>query len=385
MFENLLSRGEQLARVEANRALLRFVNGVDWLVRDPRAVVGRTPYDVIYQRDKLVVRHYHAGSVHPRYALPVLLVPPLMVKPFIFDLYPDRSLAAFLLQRGFSVYLVDFGEPDRADAYVTLDDYVLKWLPAACRAVKQDAGVSELSMLGYCMGGLFALSHVAANRDTSVRNVVSIGAPVDMNKMGLFAWMAKLAGGQVETLARRIGNVPGGLSSAVFRLLTPMKNITRYADLFMNMWDERYVNGFDAMNQWVSQFIDYPQDAFVQFVRDFVQHNKLVRGQMTFGNKVADLRRVRASLLVFAGRTDQIAPEPAVRAVLDAVGSTDKTFHLVPGGHMGIFSGSAAPNAVWRPTAEWLATRSDARKAPKAAPARRRVRTPAVEVVAAQA
>src|SRR5207302_202447 len=105
-----------------------------------------------------------------------------------------------------------------------------------------------------------------------------------------------------------------------------------------------------------------------QFVQDFVQHNKLVRGQMRFGGKAADLRRVRASLLVFAGRTDQIAPEPAVRAVLDAVGSTDKAFHLVPGGHMGIFSGSSAPETVWHPTAEWLATRSDARKAPKAAP-----------------
>src|SRR2546422_11541685 len=183
MFENLLARGEHLARVEANRAVLRFVNGIDWLVRDPKAVVGRTPYDVIYQRDKLVVRRYRAGSVHPRYPVPVMLVPPLMVKPFVFDLYPDRSLAAFLLQRGFRVYLVAFGEPDQADAYVTLDDYVLDWLPAACQAVKSDAAVPELSLLGYCMGGLFALSHIAANRDTSVRNLVSIGAPVDMNKM----------------------------------------------------------------------------------------------------------------------------------------------------------------------------------------------------------
>ena len=72
----------------------------------------------------------------PRYPSPVLLVPPLMVKPFIFDLYPGRSLVRFLLQRGFRVYLVDFGEPDDADAYVTLDDYVLDWIPTACRAVQ---------------------------------------------------------------------------------------------------------------------------------------------------------------------------------------------------------------------------------------------------------
>ena len=136
MFEALLARGEHLAEVQAQRALLRFLNGVDWLIRDPKQVVGRTPYEVVHQRDKLEVRRYHHGHAHVGRAidLPVLLVPPLMVKPFIFDLFPGRSLVRFLLDRGFAVYLVDFGEPDAADAYVTLDDYVLDWIPTACRA-----------------------------------------------------------------------------------------------------------------------------------------------------------------------------------------------------------------------------------------------------------
>ena len=360
MFESLLNRSEHLARVEANRAILRFVNGIDWLIRDPKTIVARTPYDIVYKRDKLQVRRYRSahGRTRVRFPVPVLLVPPLMVKPFIFDLYPERSLAAFLVERGFAVYLVDFGEPDDADAYVTLDDYVLDWIPAACRAATSHADSPQLSLLGYCMGGLFSLMHAAVNRDPAVRNIVSIGAPVDMTKMGLFAWVSSLGGGQIEFLARQIGNVPGGLSSTVFRMLTPMKNVTRYADLFMNMWDHEYVNGFDAMNQWVSQFIDYPQGAFLQFVHDFMRRNKLVRGQMSFGGKVADLRRVRAALLVFAGRTDQIAPPAAVRAVLNAVGSRDKTFRLVAGGHMGVFAGAGAPEQVWKPAADWLAGRS---------------------------
>ncbi len=362
MFESLLARGEHLARVEANRALLRFVNGVDWLLRDPKTIVGRTPYDVIYRQDKLEVRRYGGAGAPPEPPyLPLLLVPPLMVKPFIFDLHPGRSMVAFLRERGFPVYLVDFGEPDAADAYVALDDYVVDWIPAACAAVKRDAGVAELSLLGYCLGAVFALSHVAANQDASVRNIISIAAPVDVSKMGLFAWMGKLAGGQIDFLTRRIGNVPGGLSSTVFRLLTPMKNVTRYADLFMNMWDREYVNGFDAMNQWVSQFIDYPQTAFLQFQREFIRRNKLVRGQMTFRGRVADLKRVQAALLVFAGRTDQIAPIASVQAVLDAVGTRDKTFRLVPGGHMGAFAGATAPQYVWQPAAKWLATRSHLR------------------------
>jgi polyhydroxyalkanoate synthase len=363
MFDTLLARGEHLAEVEAQRALLRFLNGVDWLIRDPSHIVGRTPYEVVFARGKLEVRRYHHAdrTIQPRHAVPVLCIPPLMVKPFIFDLMPERSLVKFLLDHGYDVFLVDFGEPDRADALVTLDDYVLDWIPTALAQVRAAAGSPDVSLLGYCMGGLFALMYLGATPDRGVRNLVTIGAPLDTSKMGLFAWAAKMAGGQVEFLARRIGNVPGGLSSAVFRLLTPAKNVTRYADLFMNMWDREYVNGFDAMNQWVGQFIDYPQGAFLQFVRDFMQRNELVRGTMRFGNKTADLRRVRANLLAFAGKTDQIAPAAAVRAQLDAVGSADKTYRLAPGGHMGVFAGHGAPRHVWLPTATWLAGRSAAR------------------------
>ena len=363
MFDTLLARGEHFAEVEAQRALLRFLNGVDWLLRDPTHIVGRTPYDVVYQRDKLEVRRYHHAdrSIRPRHDLPVLLIPPLMVKPFIFDLMPERSMVKSLLDRGFDVFLVDFGEPDRADALVTLDDYVLDWIPTAVRQVREASGRRELSLLGYCMGGLFALMYLGVTPDRSVRNLVTVGAPLDASKMGLFAWATKMGGAQVEFLSRRIGNVPGGLSSAVFRLLTPAKNLTRYADLFMNLWNREYVNGFDAMNQWVSQFIDYPQGAFQQFVRDFMQHNRLVRGTMRFGGKAANLRRVRANLLVIAGKTDQIAPAAAVRAQLDAVGSSDVTYRIAPGGHMGVLAGQTAPRHVWQPVAEWLAARSTAR------------------------
>jgi polyhydroxyalkanoate synthase subunit PhaC len=363
MFETLLARGEHLAEVQAQRAVLRFLNGVDWLIRDPKQVVGRTPYECVYRHGKLEVRRYHHphADVAPRHDLPVLLVPPLMVKPFVFDLYPGRSLVKFLLDRGFDVFLVDFGEPDAADSYVTLDDYVLEWIPAACQHARQAAGSRELSMLGYCMGGLFGFMYLGVSRDRSVRNLVTIGAPLDVSKMGMFAWAAKMGGGQMEFLSKRIGNVPGGLSSTVFRLLTPAKNVTRYADLFMNMWDREYVNGFDAMNQWVSQFIDYPQGAFLQFTRDFMQRNQLIRGKMRFGGKTADLEQVRANLLAFAGRTDMIAPTAAVRAQVDAVGSADVTFRLAPGGHMGVFAGATAPRHVWQPAAEWLAARSTAR------------------------
>jgi polyhydroxyalkanoate synthase len=364
VLETALIGAERRTRIGLRRAVLRFINGVGWLVRDPSSAVGRTAYSVIHRDGKLTVRRYRAvpGSRRRRHAIPVLLIPPLMVKPFIFDLFPGRSLIEFLLARGFRVYLVDFGEPDDADALVTLDDYVLRWIPAACAAVKKDARVAELSLLGYCLGATFALAHTAANRDRSVRNIVDIAAPVDVDALGAFSWVLKVAAVQAEAIVRRIGNVPGGLSSAVFRALTPGKNVLRYLDLFLNMWNREYVKGFEAMNEWIRQFVDYPQEAFLQFSREFVRKNKFVKGKMRFGRKRADLRHVRASLLVIAGRNDRIAPIRPVRAILAAVGSRDTEFVVAPGGHMGVFAGQTAPEHVWRRIADWLEPRSQAQR-----------------------
>jgi polyhydroxyalkanoate synthase len=353
--------GRGVAR-EARRALLRFVNGVEWMLRDPADEVGRTPYDEILRKGKLVVRRYRLGDApaRPRHAVPVLLIPPLMVKPFIFDLFPGRSMAEFLLEQGFAVYLVDFGEPEAADALVTLDDYVLDFMPSACEAAKADAGADEISLVGYCMGATFAFAHTAANDDASVRNIVDIASPVDPGKLGPLYGLMQAGAGQMERLVRLVGNIPGGISSYAFRMITPAKNVTRYADLFMNLWDREYVRGFDAMNQWISQFIDYPRDAYLQFSRDFVRENKLANGTLRFGDAVADLKKVRASLLVFGGRTDQVAPARAVEAILEMVESEDTSYRLAPGGHMGVFSGKTAPEHVWAPAAAWLAERSHA-------------------------
>ncbi len=363
MLDGVLKSAERRAGIELEHALLRVVNGIAWLVDDPSAAVGRTPFTIVHRDGKVTVRRYWTGSARRQHAIPLLLVPPLMVKPFIFDLFPGRSMVEFLLVRGFRVYLLDFGAPNAADARVTLDDYVLRWVPDACAAVKRDAQAEELSLLGYCFGATLALAHVAANLDRSVRNIVDIGAPVDVDALGTMGWFLKVAATQAETVVHYWGNVPGSLSSVAFRALNPARNVLRYADLAVRLWDREYVKSFEAMNEWIRQFTDYPQAAFLQFSQEFVRKNGFVKGRIRFGGKIADLRRVEASLLVIAGRSDRVAPLEPVKAILGAVGSADKQFLVAPGGHMAIFSGHSAPQHVWAPIAEWLAPRSHARHA----------------------
>ncbi len=363
-------RTTKLARLAVDRAISRLANGLLLVVDGAATPVGNTPRDLVLRKGKLEVHRYRAPAreeiemgtetvvVDERaFRVPILIVPPLMVRPYIYDLRPEHSMVRLLRRFGFQVFLVDFGVPDRHDTGVRLDDYVLDWLPAAVEAVRVSAGSRELSLLGYCMGSIFSLLYTAAWRDAGVRNIVSIAAPTDFTKMGLLTTLARVGHEQAMNLTDRIGNVPGFVSSQALKLMAPIKRFTRYADLFINLWNDEYVKGFDAMHRFTNDFIPYPQAAFKQFLQEVVVENGLKDG-LRFGDRVADLREVRSNLLVYAGREDTIAPPRAVRPILELVGSTEKDYREVPGGHIGVIAGGKAADAVWKTAAEWLRPRS---------------------------
>src|SRR5687767_13182624 len=111
-----LRRGAKVARLAADRALLRFVNGLALVMDGSMTPIGDTPRERIFAQGKLEVFRYlpprgahetdrdeatHTGH----FPVPILLVPPLMVRPYIYDLRPEHSLVKHLRRAGFDVYL----------------------------------------------------------------------------------------------------------------------------------------------------------------------------------------------------------------------------------------------------------------------------------------
>ena len=156
------------------------------------------------------------------------------------------------------------------------------------------------------------------------------------------------------------GNIAwsGVLSGAGFRLLSGTRAITKYADLFANLYDDEYVRGFDSIDTWLRDMIPYPKEAFRQLVKEVVVGNKMLKNQLVFGDKKADLERVTCPLLAFSGKSDNIATPAATRGILELTRSRDASFVEVPGGHIGVVAGAAAPKAVWEPMVKWLEERA---------------------------
>jgi polyhydroxyalkanoate synthase len=369
-------RTGRVARRAVDRAVLSFVNGLVYVTGGAaRRQVGNVAKDLVFERGKLSLwrvrpiedEEYELGHADfkvelvKRQPVPLLLIPPLMVRPFVYDLRPEHSMVRALRNAGFDVFIVDFGVPDEADERLRLDDYVMDFVPTCVDEALRASSARELSLVGYCMGGIFALLHVATFEDARVKNIVTIGAPINFEKMGLVSVAARLGVPVIDRLLDRIGNVPAHLSRTGFNLMGGTRTVTKYADLFANLYDEEYVRGFDSIDTWLRQMIPYPRDAFRQTLKDVVRGNKMLKNTLVFGEKRANMQAVTCPILAFAGKTDNIATVASTKAILDLVGSADKTFSEVPGGHIGVVAGSSAPDAVWQPAIAWLRARCGGR------------------------
>ncbi len=348
------------ANPEKYKTIWRIVNFIERITLGPLTIPIETPNEVVWMWEKSTLIRYLSPTRRIRFRTPVLIVPPLMVKPTIFDLRPGHSMVAFLVNYGFNLFMVDFGIPRRHDRYISVDHYVTEFIPEAIKKIVELTGEKEVSLIGWSMGGIMSLLYTAIFENLHVRNLVTIGSPVDYGKMFPFNILARLI--ELPGVKKGIdlmGNIPPFITKNGFRILTPLKNIQRYITLVDHYWDREWVAAYETINDWIEDFIPYPGEAFKQFVSEFIKDDKLRKGQLKIGNRYVDLSKIRVNVLSFVGTTDIIAPKPSVEAIKKFLPHSKVELKYVPLGHIGLVAGSEAPELVWKPMAEWLASHSE--------------------------
>lgn len=370
----LLKRALDLSLALNERGVGLANNAFDRMFRPGELVVSnRCAFDVIYQQDLLSVRHYRplaeVQAAAPVRRVPLVMIPPLAASSVIFDLLPQRSLVRFMLDQGFDVYLIDWGEPEKDHSHLGIEDYVNRMLPTALEQIRQRSGCPDVSLMGWCMGGLFALIYAGLSGDPKIRNLVTVASPVDSREGGIAGGLMGMLNGPAR-LVRKYTNfrvhdidpqyllVPGWFNALAFKLTNPVGSLMSYWDLLTRLWDREFVEAHTTTSQFLNNMLNYPggivQDVFVKLGVD----NDLSRGEIRIGDQQSSFDRIECSLLVFAGQDDAIVRPAAAHRVMDLVRSADKEFVVAPGGHMGVFAGSGAPAHVWEVAAQWLAPRS---------------------------
>jgi polyhydroxyalkanoate synthase len=290
----------------------------------------------------------------------VLLVPPLAAPASCFDLRKGCSLAEHLLARGYPTYLVDYGAISFNDRDLGLEHWVDDVIPKAVAAVHADSG-EPVQVVGWCLGGIMALLATAGHRELPISSVSLIASPFDFEKVQLMApvrRLAELTGGRlVSGLYRALGGAPATLVSLGFRATAIDRYVTKPVWIAQNLSDRELLAHMEAVDDYMANMLAYPGRTFGQLYHRFFRVNELARGslQLTDERKI-DLAEVKQPVLVVAGKSDVLAPEPAVLAVEDLLPNAKEVeVHTAPGGHLGVLTGRSAMTTTWTYLDEFLA------------------------------
>jgi poly[(R)-3-hydroxyalkanoate] polymerase subunit PhaC len=328
------------------------------LARDVR--VGASARRAVWSDRKTTLYQYLPDTPARTHGRPLLVCFALVNRPYILDLQPDTSLLRRLLEAGFSVYLVDWGDPDDGDRLRELNEYIEQGLGGCVRHILDAHGVDALDLLGVCQGGVFSLCYTALHPG-QVANLVTLTTPVDFQTPGdlLSRWVRELDTGLLE----RAGNVPGELLNALFLSLMPFRlTQQKYVRLLTGRADQRAVEDFVRMERWIFDSPPQAAVALTQFVRWFYQENRLMRGTLELGGRAVDLKSVRQPLLNLYASADHIVP-PAASAVMGRyVGSRDYTACAIDTGHIGMYVSRKAREEIPGRVISWLKARGEPRR-----------------------
>jgi poly(R)-hydroxyalkanoic acid synthase, class III, PhaC subunit len=325
--------------------------------------VGETPSNVVYEENKLELLRYDAEAAgidaEENHDVPILIVYALINRPYILDLQADRSVVRRLLEAGFDVYLIDWGEPSLLDQALSLDDYVNRYIDNCVDAVTDQSNVDSINLLGYCMGGTMSVMYSAINPE-KVRNLGLMAAGLCFAGTGgiLEEW------GDDEYYSPQdvtdaFGNVPAEFLDTGFALMDPVNNyITKYTTLYDKLDDQDFVENFSRMERWLSDGIDVAGTAYVEFLEKIYQENQLYRDTLELGGESVELSELDMPVLQVMGEYDHLIPPEASRPFNDVIPSSDTEIMEASTGHIGLSVSSSSHAELWPDVAGWFAERS---------------------------
>ena len=341
----------------AEKTQARVTRASDVLLGPLSSDVAVTPYDVVYEEDRIKLKHYRLEG-DPKLKTPLLVIYALINRETMLDLQPDRSVVKTFLKEGIDLYMMDWGYPTRKDRYVTIDDHVNGYMDNVIDLIRNKHGIQKINLMGICMGGAFCVMYAALHPE-KIKNLITTVTPTnfDTDTGLLHVWMKNI---DVDRLVDTYGNIPADLMNFGFLLLNPARlMIDKYVGFFENMDNKTFVENFVRMEKWIFDSPDVPGETFRQFIKDGYQKNLLIQSKMELGGRRVELKNITMPVLNFYGMFDHLVPPAACEMLIEKIGSTDKENVSLDTGHIGIYVSSKCQREFAPKIARWLKERDD--------------------------
>ena len=344
--------------------------GANPLPFEPGVDVAVTPGKVVFRNELIELIQYQAQTeqVHKE---PVLIVPSCIMKYYILDLSPNNSMVRYLVEQGFTVFIISWRNPTAELRHLGMDAYLMDGVMEALAQVHRQTKAKRVHSMGYCLGGTF-LSIVAAlmakgfeyvHPLPELASVSLLAAQTDFTEPGEIGVF--IDHDQVQNLRKEMaktGFLSGKQMAESFRFLNPR-------DLIWSRSTQRYLLGQDEitndMMSWNRDVTRLPERMHGEYLTSLFLNNALAEGHLRVHQTSVALMDIQAPLLVVGTVRDHVSPWRSVYKI-HLITDTDTTFILTSGGHnAGIVSEPGHPHRdyqmlrrvkgdPWRDPQDWF-------------------------------
>jgi polyhydroxyalkanoate synthase len=307
--ENLLSGYKNLLDdIQQRRSLLNIK------LTDPDSFkIGKdiacTPGKVIFQNDLMQLIQYNA-TTDKIYQYPILIMPPWINKYYILDLQQENSLVKWLIDQGFTVFMISWVNASSKQRNKQFSDYMLEGPLRALKIIEKITGEKKSNVLGYCIGGTLlscTLAYLAQTNDSRIHSATFLTTLLDFSEPGeLGTFTDEKQINIIEKTMQSKGYFDGNIMAAIF-------NSLRVNDLIWSAFVNQYLKGqsqksFDLL-YWNSDAVNIAENVHSFYLRNMYLENNLIKsGKIELATIPIDLSKIKTPSYFLAAQDDHIAP-----------------------------------------------------------------------------
>jgi polyhydroxyalkanoate synthase subunit PhaC len=325
--------------------------------------IACTPGKVVFQNDLMQLIQYQPATKAVK-EIPLLVIPAWINKYYILDLQPENSLVRWLVEQGFTVFVISWVNPTDKHRDKGFDDYLMQGPLAAMDAIFKATGAMQVNIAGYCLGGTLLAVLLAwlkaHDRQDEVACATFLTTLVDFEEagdLGVFIDDTQLEA--LEDKMKNRGYLEGRDMALTFNLLRPK-------DLIWSFFINNYLLGKDPfpfdLLYWNADATRMPAKMHSFYLRQMYRYNNLSKpGALVIGGVPIDLRSIETPVYLLATREDHIAPWTSMYKATQ-IYAGPKRFVLAASGHVaGVISpagrskyGHWVNNKLPKNPAKWL-------------------------------